>query len=102
MYRLSPLSGSRTTIDTWLETVNIKLLFYEEIVRTSGDTGLPVGEMSPEETGVLIDPEERTLRQITVSDVKQANQMFEDLMGKAVEPRKVYIKEHSAEAIINE
>lgn len=58
--------------------------------------------MSPSETSVLIDPEERTLRQITVSDVKQANQIFEDLMGKAVEPRKVYIKEHSAEAIINE
>ena len=58
-----------------------------------------LGEMSVEETEeTLTDPENRILKQITVEDADKANKLFEDLMGTAIGPRKLYIKEHSAEA----
>jgi len=58
-----------------------------------------VGEMSVEEAEeTLMDADKRIIKQVTVSDVQVANQLFEDLMGTAVAPRKEYIKLHSKEA----
>jgi DNA gyrase subunit B len=58
-----------------------------------------LGELSEEETSILVDPEERIIKQITVEDVKTAEKLFDDLMGNAVVPRKKFIQEHSKEAI---
>ena len=61
-----------------------------------------LGEMDVDEVeSTLILPEERIIKQITVEDIKAANQLFEDLMGTAIGPRKEYIKEHSKEANCN-
>lgn len=60
-----------------------------------------LGELSEEETSILVDPEERIIRQITVDDVKMADRLFDDLMGTAVIPRKKFIQEHSREAKYN-
>ena len=61
-----------------------------------------LGEMSEEETEeTLTDPEQRIIKQITINDVSAAAQLFEDLMGTAINPRKEYIKEHSKEATGN-
>lgn len=61
-----------------------------------------VGEMSVEETEqTLTDSDKRIIKQITVEDAAAANKMFEDLMGTAVIGRKLYIKEHSEEAVYN-
>ena len=61
-----------------------------------------LGELDPDETEeTLIDPDNRIIRQVTVEDVNAANKLFDDLMGTAVVPRKVYIKEHSKEASYN-
>lgn len=61
-----------------------------------------LGEMDVEETEeTLTDPENRIIKQITVEDVKKADQLFEDLMGAGIAPRKLYIQEHSAEATGN-
>ncbi len=57
-----------------------------------------LGEMSEDETSVLVEPEERTLCQVTVSDVNAANVLFDQLMGAGVAPRKKFIQDHSAEA----
>ena len=58
--------------------------------------------MDVEETEeTLTDPENRIIKQITVEDVKKADQLFEDLMGAAITPRKKYIQEHSSEATYN-
>lgn len=58
-----------------------------------------LGEMSEDETEeTLTDPNQRIIKQINVSDVKQTNVLFEQLMGIAVTPRKAYIKDHSKEA----
>ena len=61
-----------------------------------------LGEMSEEETEeTLTDPEQRIIKQITIDDVAATAQLFEDLMGTAIIPRKKFIQEHSAEAIYN-
>lgn len=57
-----------------------------------------VGEMSPDETTILTDPDKRIIKQITAEDVAAANKLFDDLMGTAILPRKQFIKAHSAEA----
>jgi len=61
-----------------------------------------LGEMDAEEVEeTLISPEGRIIRQVTVNDIPTTNKLFDDLMGTAVVPRKLYIKEHSKEATYN-
>ena len=61
-----------------------------------------VGEMNEEETEeTLTDPNQRIIKQITVDDIQATNILFNDLMGQAINPRKEYIKKHSAEAMYN-
>lgn len=61
-----------------------------------------LGEVSVEETEeTLTDPEQRLIRQVTISDAKIADKLFDDLMGTAITPRKEYIKLHSQEATYN-
>lgn len=57
-----------------------------------------LGEMDQEETELLVNPELRIIRQITVEDAIAADSLFDDLMGTAIVPRKEFIKEHSKEA----
>ena len=54
-----------------------------------------MGIEETEET--LINPEQRIIKQITVSDVAATDRLFNDLMGDAVFPRKDFIKTHSTE-----
>ena len=58
-----------------------------------------MGELSAEETEILVDPEQRIIKQITVEDVQKADKLFDDLMGDQVVPRKNFIREHSQEAV---
>ena len=57
-----------------------------------------LGEMSAEETEILVDPEQRILCKVTVEDAAAADALFDNLMGTAVAPRKKYIQDHSKEA----
>ena len=58
-----------------------------------------LGEMSADETEeALVNPESRTIRQVTVDDIKAADILFDSLMGTAPAPRKKFIQEHSKEA----
>ena len=59
-----------------------------------------LGEMSAEETeDCLVHPDTRTIRQVTVEDIKATDNLFETLMGGAAGPRKKFIQEHSKEAV---
>ena len=57
-----------------------------------------LGEMSPDETSILVDPDQRIIKQVTVEDVAAANKLFDDLMGTQILPRKRFIQQHSQEA----
>lgn len=57
-----------------------------------------LGEMSVEDTDILVDPKQRILCQVTVEDALAANVLFDQLMGAGVAPRKKFIQDHSKEA----
>lgn len=60
-----------------------------------------LGEMSIDETDILVNPEKRTIKQITVEDAKEADKLFDDLMGDNIQSRKDFIKEYSNTATYN-
>ena len=57
-----------------------------------------LGEMSEDETEILVDPDLRVLNQVTVEEAKKADVLFDQLMGAGVAARKKFIQDHSKEA----
>lgn len=57
-----------------------------------------LGEMSEDETEILVDPGQRVLNQVTVEEAKKADVLFDQLMGAGVAARKKFIQDHSKEA----
>jgi DNA gyrase subunit B len=73
-------------------------------VRSAGERGLQVtrfkglGEMNAEELReTTLDPQARTLVQVSMRDAGAADEMFRVLMGDKVEPRREFIEKHALE-----
>ncbi len=73
-------------------------------VRAAGEKGLQVtrfkglGEMNAEELReTTLDPDNRTLVQVSMRDAGAADEMFRVLMGDKVEPRREFIEKHALE-----
>lgn len=61
-----------------------------------------LGEMSEDEVAeTLMDPAKRIIRQITIGDAVIADEMFEQMMGDSVQPRKDFLRMYSEEANYN-
>lgn len=61
-----------------------------------------LGEMNPEELWeTTMDPERRLLKQVTVEDAREADKVFDTLMGTDVSSRKSFIQTHAKEATLD-
>jgi DNA gyrase subunit B len=74
-------------------------------VRAAGEKGLQVtrfkglGEMNAEELReTTLDPQNRTLLKVNLTDAGTADEMFRLLMGDKVEPRREFIEKHALDA----
>ena len=83
-------------VENWqslIDTVKSETFKGSSLQRYKG-----LGEMNPDQLWeTSMNPEKRTLLQVTINDVVKADDLFTTLMGDKVEPRREFIQNHALE-----
>ncbi len=88
------LGDKKRPADSFAVVRRVVLELAKEGVRLQRFKGL--GEMNAEQLReTTMDPSTRTLQRVGIEDAARAEQVFSDLMGDKVEPRKAFIQKHA-------
>ena len=82
--------------DDWAEM--LQLIRKETLKGSHLQRYKGLGEMNPEQLWeTTMNPQNRSLLQVTIADAEQADEIFTTLMGDKVEPRRDFIQNHALE-----
>ena len=91
-------------VDDEGETLIFSARELVDFIKARGKRGMGIqrykglGEMNPIQLWeTTMDPEKRSMLQVTMQDELKADDVFDVLMGDEVEPRRRFIEEHALE-----
>jgi DNA gyrase subunit B len=89
-----------------VETVVAGPVTLVDAIMAQGKKGISIqrykglGEMNPEQLWeTTLDPEARSLLQVKIDQLEEADEVFSTLMGDVVEPRKEFIQENALNVV---